>query len=534
MADFLVVGSGATGVHAAATLLEHGHRVEMVDVGYERPDARAPDASFSELKEQLPDAERFFLGEAGESVVYPSPSAKLYGFPPSKTYVFRRTQHAGLELRGFEPMLSFARGGLAEAWSGGAYELRDEEFADFPFAGSDIRPHYDTVARRIGIGGTSDDLRRFTPLTASYLAPVAADEHSGALLERYAARRARVNAHGVYLGRSRVALLSRDLDERRACSAMGRCLWGCPRSALYTPSATLSDLRRHERFEYRPGLFVRRVSLDSRGRARGVVVSAHDASGETDMRADVVVLAAGALSSTRIYLETLAASGVAAPALPGLMDNRHVMIPFVNLSRIGSDVALSSYQFHMLAMGIDRGGWRDDAHGQITSLKAAMVHPIVSGLPFDLRSSLAMFRRVRGGLGVVNIWLADRRRDANRARLARDANGQSRLVLEYGDDGSDLPDTRSAMRTTIRALRTLGCVAPSFMAKILPRGSSVHYAGTLPMTNDDREHTLRADGGVRGIDALYVVDGAGFPWLPAKNITFTLMANAVRIAEQLA
>jgi choline dehydrogenase-like flavoprotein len=30
---------------------------------------------------------------------------------------------------------------------------------------------------------------------------------------------------------------------------------------------------------------------------------------------------------------------------------------------------------------------------------------------------------------------------------------------------------------------------------------------------------------------LFLVDGATFPFLAAKNITFTLMANAVRIAE---
>jgi choline dehydrogenase-like flavoprotein len=30
---------------------------------------------------------------------------------------------------------------------------------------------------------------------------------------------------------------------------------------------------------------------------------------------------------------------------------------------------------------------------------------------------------------------------------------------------------------------------------------------------------------------LHIADGATFPALPAKNLTFTLMANAVRIAE---
>jgi choline dehydrogenase-like flavoprotein len=32
---------------------------------------------------------------------------------------------------------------------------------------------------------------------------------------------------------------------------------------------------------------------------------------------------------------------------------------------------------------------------------------------------------------------------------------------------------------------------------------------------------------------LILADGATFPFLPAKNLTFTLMANAVRIARAL-
>jgi choline dehydrogenase-like flavoprotein len=33
---------------------------------------------------------------------------------------------------------------------------------------------------------------------------------------------------------------------------------------------------------------------------------------------------------------------------------------------------------------------------------------------------------------------------------------------------------------------------------------------------------------------VYVVDGAAFPGLPAKSLTFTIMANALRIARRVA
>jgi choline dehydrogenase-like flavoprotein len=34
------------------------------------------------------------------------------------------------------------------------------------------------------------------------------------------------------------------------------------------------------------------------------------------------------------------------------------------------------------------------------------------------------------------------------------------------------------------------------------------------------------------MENLVIADGASFPSLPAKNLTFSLMANAVRVAER--
>jgi choline dehydrogenase-like flavoprotein len=62
-------------------------------------------------------------------------------------------------------------------------------------------------------------------------------------------------------------------------------------------------------------------------------------------------------------------------------------------------------------------------------------------------------------------------------------------------------------------------------------GASVHYAGTLPMSRQAAPFTTTETCQSRDFDNLFVVDGATFPFLPAKNITFSLMANAVRVAE---
>ncbi len=530
MARHLVVGSGASGVHYAQTVLERGEEVTLLDVGYERPVAPFPDASYAHLKEQVEDPLTHFLGERAEYVVYPTPFSKPYGFPPNRAYVFRQPAAWALRQQGFDPLVSFARGGLAEAWTGGSYELDERDLAAFPFTLGDLQPHYATVARRIGITGERDDLERFSPMTAAYDPPLPLDVHSAHLLTAYHRRRPRVNALGAYLGRSRVAVLTHDHGERRECTQLGRCLMGCPRESLYAPSYTLRELHRFLGFTYVPGVFVERVTVDSNGAARGVVARAVAGGAETRFVGDCVVLAAGALATTRLYLATLHHALGAAPDLPGLMDNRHVTMPFVTPALVGRDVDLASYQFHHIALGIRGQSPAGDVHGQMTALKGAQVHPIVATFPFDFRTSLGVFRRVRSALGIANLWLADTRRPANVARLVTDG-GVPHLVLHYGDDSTDLAHTREAIAAVRKALRILGAYAPKSQTTILPRGSSVHYAGTVPMTSENRPHTCRPDGTVRGVERLFIVDGAAFSALPAKNITFTLMANAVRIAH---
>jgi choline dehydrogenase-like flavoprotein len=63
-------------------------------------------------------------------------------------------------------------------------------------------------------------------------------------------------------------------------------------------------------------------------------------------------------------------------------------------------------------------------------------------------------------------------------------------------------------------------------------GASVHYAGALPMSETPAPLTCSREGRSHDFENLYFVDGTTFPFLPSKNLTFTLMANAIRIAER--
>src|SRR5262249_33671616 len=148
-----VVGSGASGVHFALSVLQKGGNVRMLDVGRQGRLPVLPEASLNGLKHGLGDPSDYFLGPRYEGVLLPGVNDEYYGIPPSKEFVFGQPPGFRHSSTGFSPLFSFARGGLAEVWTGGCYPFTAGEMSDFPFAHADLVRHYGEVARRIGVTG---------------------------------------------------------------------------------------------------------------------------------------------------------------------------------------------------------------------------------------------------------------------------------------------------------------------------------------------------------------------------------------------
>jgi choline dehydrogenase-like flavoprotein len=531
MDRIVIVGSGASGVHFALSVLQKGYDVVMLDVGRVKPPVVNPQDTFVDLKRNLDDPVRYFLGEEYQAVVYPGSAGEYYGFPPNKSYVFAPPRAFVTDATGFAPLSSFAQGGLAEAWTGGAYPLNDDDLAEFPFNFRDLEPHYVEVARRIGITGVADDLARFFPIHAGLMEPLRLDRHSALLLERYERRRRDLNDDlGCYLGRSRIATLSSDRNDRPGCTYLGRCLWGCPTGSLYTPLATLDQCRRYPTFTYRSNVYVRHLRIAEDRRVASAVITRQDGDEREEVTGDRFVLAAGTLSSSMIYMRTHLEETGETIRLRGLMDNRQVLVPFLNLALVGSRYDPDSYQYHQIAMGIDTAELAGYVHGQITTLKTALIHPIIQNLPVDLRTALALFRSTRAGLGVLNVNFRDSRRQENFVTLGNTADGASALLIQYTPPASEARAMAEVLKIVRSALRRLGCHVPPGLSHIRPMGASVHYAGTIPMSASREPHTALTDCRSARYSNLQFVDGTTFPALPAKNLTFTLMANAVRVA----
>ena len=217
------------------------------------------------------------------------------------------------------------------------------------------------------------------------------------------------------------------------------------------------------------------------------------------------------------------------------MDNRQILVPFLNLTMLGKPYQPNSYQYNQLAMGFDSVNAKHYVHCMVTALKTAMIHPIVEKLPFDLKNALYLFRNVHAALGLVNVNFHDTRRDDCYLTLDAESDPEyPKLVLHYSYTDGEPERLSGVLQRVKKALFKLGCVVPPGMTHVRPMGASVHYAGTFPMSDHAAgQWTSSQKCHSNDFKNLIFADGSTYPFLPAKNTTFTLMANAARIVENL-
>jgi GMC oxidoreductase len=524
--DVIVVGSGASAVNAAVPLIDAGRSVTMLDVG-NRDETYAPlvpEGSLSELRRTDPDQHRYLLGENFEGIEL----TKIGNTPqltPPRAYVSRDAERLQpLTSSTFFPLQSLAEGGLGGAWGAGSPPFVEPDLEGFPIGYSDLVPHYEAVARRIGVNGSrDDDLQPFLG-TLEALQPAAdIDDNGRSIFARYHKAHAKLNARGLWLGHPRLAMLTEAIGDRRPTRYWDMDFWSDAGRSVYRPRWTVDELRKSSRFSF----VGRKLVLAFAERADHVAVTARDVdTNEIEThRARTLVLGAGTIGSTRIVLASLKAYGKRVP----IVCNPHTYMALLNGNQLGkrSNDARHSLAQLCLVHAPD-GPTRPFTVGHLYSYRSLLLFRLMRDLPLPHRDGMQMLRHLLPSFVVMILQHADHPTSAKYCELV-DAD---RFTIEYGLSASEVAHHDAVEADITRQLYRLRCVK---LRTTRPgHAASTHFAGTLPMTNRDEPLTTDRDGALRGTRRVFVVDGAVFPSLPSKGLTFTMMANANRIATAIA
>ncbi len=311
----IIVGSGAAATAAALELVAAGLRPVMLDVGYMDDGAasrvegnlyryrRQHDSFDLHIGADYRGLAGVLSGRAG--------IAKLNA--PRMAFVTRDAATLGpLSQAKFQAIQSFALGGLGNAWGAGLYRWIDADLQDFPISLAELEPYFDVLTREIGISGADDDLAEFFGDPTGLQPPLELSHNARRVALAYRRRRKAPAGQAHHPGPA---------ARGRAVRAQGRP----PGLRLQQPGVlAVPALRLHAgrhaarliaagQIDYRPGLLVQRWKET----ADGVTVHASDVRQRRDRSRSTgqrLLLAAGAINTARIALQSAATPSTPAPA----------------------------------------------------------------------------------------------------------------------------------------------------------------------------------------------------------------------------
>jgi choline dehydrogenase-like flavoprotein len=528
MIDVIVVGSGPGGANAAVPLVESGLNVLLLDVGAKdtRYTPLIPSETFRTIRETDDQQHRYFLGDDFEGVPFGKVGLGAQLTPPRR-YVFTSgMSRMPTESSTFQLSESLALSGLGAAWGAGVFPFSEKELAGWPITRTDLDPHYKAVAARIGTtGGRGDDLEQWMGGYAT-MPPIDIDTNAETVLERYEQRRDALMREQFFMGRTPLAICTNEHRGRGPHRYLDMEFWADTDRSVYRPRFTIEELAPRRNFTYESRRFVR--SFEESGEGVEVVAENVDSGELLTYRARALILAGGTTSSARIVLRSLGKYDQPVP----LMCNPYTYVPGINVRMIGRQARDRRHSLAQITGVYAPPADEGLIVTQLFSYRSLLTFKLLKEAPVAYREALRMMQLLTSSFMILGISHDDSPSPARNLRLERRSDGTDTLVVNYELSAAEKSRHKRNEAKVIRFFRRLGCWP---IKAVQPgHGSSIHYAGTFPMMAEGAELTCDRECRLRATRAVYLADGSPFPYLPAKGLTFTIMANANRIGALLA
>lgn len=516
--DYVIVGSGPSGVAAALTL--EGQGTCVLDVG-EEPSSTFP---FVSLREAL-DSGRVseLLGSRWEMLANLAWTGRCH--PKLRAAAVKHaTQGELFQVFGSEGELlvrgrgSYAVGGMANAWGAQLFRYTEADLSDvggWPITISELERHYAELEAHIGISGQHDDMASFLGLSGELLPPVPTVPAADYLLGRYGKKRGSRRLAGLRLGRPRLAVLTRPHRGRAAYDFGETEFFSTGHEGLYTPRHSLAALRERGQINY----LGRHKLVAFREYTEYVEIETEEVRSRQrkSLRTRHLLLGCGTIQTARLVLLS---RGEAGRSLP-FIDHPPTLLPVFFPARFGSQLPDRSFPIQLVGT-LEGKGARDMISFYYPG--GMLWSDLLPDIPLPIDAAYSVLGVLMGGMLVAQTWEPSHPAPGNRLRLESDGTVRIDYVERH---------PYSKLSILLSALRTLGGFSLRRLASMPPPTWGFHHAGTLPMRLDPGPFETHTDGRLWDSRRIRVIDGSVLPSLPAKNHSLTIMANAARIAKQV-
>jgi ferredoxin len=518
-----VLGSGPAGVACASELLSRGRKVILVDPGRRLPPDRAALAEDFRL---VPDRERLLkrLRNFRRDLPPAMQEAKL---PFSSSYLYDDLDcNLPAQIENAKVLRSLASGGLSAVWGATVIPMARESFRNWPITRDELEPFYRKAADLIDVPVVDDDL---TPHYPNYGdgAPTALSEQGAQLMANLLNNRSALAGDGIIFGRSRSAIGSRYAVNASGCVYCGLCMYGCPYNAIFNAEYVVDRLRSNPRLAHHAG----RIAVGFKESVANVEVRLRrlDTRATETLVCERLFVACGAASSLQLvasaqkmFDRTFYLKDTQLISMPLFLRRRCRPGPIPKASALGQ-VTIVLHEHDLCDVSI---------HLQIYGFNP-FITDLLRGRWGNLFIVERLLQPLLNQMMVVMAYLPSQLS----GRIAATVTPASSPDDELGSVsfiGEANTRTQQAIRLIGRKLtahrRALGAWPALALTQVAIPGFSNHLGACLPMRANPQPGETDRWGRPHGLRRVHVVDSAGFSDLPAEHLTYTIMANAMRIA----
>jgi choline dehydrogenase-like flavoprotein len=544
--DVCIIGSGAGGGMAAYALTNAGARVVMLEAG-----------------------QRWFASHDSKMLVpsfaTPHRGAAIHGRPFGEFDAC----DGGWEIDGepftrapgtqFNWWRARMLGGRTNHWGRVSLRFGPDDFRgksidglgdDWPIGYDDVRPYYDRIDRLIGLFGSNEGLRNHPD--GIFMPPPKPRCHE--LLVKKASDKLHIPCIA-----ARMSVTTKALPGRQACHYCGECNRGCSVKANFSsPDVLIAPAMATGKLTLITNAMAREVTVGADGLASGVSYIDKTSGADEHVRARVVVLAASAMETARLLLNSKSArfpnglansSGTAGKYLtdttgagvsgfiPALTDpiphnhdgigGMHVYMPWW-LDNKKLDFP-RGYHIEVYggagqpSAGFGGGIQRRNGGGYGKQLKADYRKYYGASIGFDGRGEMIPNEDSyceldpttvdRFGIPVLRVHWKFTDYEYNQAKHMQETF-RALIVAMGGTPSSPMPTKEQGYG-------------------LATGGSIIHELGGARMGNDPKTSVVNANCQAHDVKNLFVADGSPFVSQADKNPTWTILALSWRTSDYI-